>query len=366
MNDRIHSDAVVYGKLMEFLDADRDAVVATVVDVDGRSYRRPGAKLVATPDGEFGAVTTECLENEIRELAATVLDTNEPRIVTYDLTQDDDIWGLGVGCKGIVDVFIEPLDERFRPVLESREGSAQRTVATVLESTDERLSAGDRTILETGSALPQAVVRDVQRGDAENTHVVECTTESGHVSIFLDRVEPPPHLLLIGSGNDVHPIVELAAPLDVEVTVVAFRGASAYEDQFPGADHVVSTSPRSLQDDVKIDEQTYAVVMTHNIVDDRLALEALLESAAPYVGVMGPAERFQDIRHGLEDDGIRLSDDDLARVYAPIGLNLGGGDPLEIAHSVIAEVLATANGRDGGHLRDVPGPIHERVTPRDT
>jgi xanthine dehydrogenase accessory factor len=135
------------------------------------------------------------------------------------------------------------------------------------------------------------------------------------------------------------------------------------ESTFPEADAVTTGHPSSLPDSVRADERTYAVVMTHNLVDDRLALETLLrETDVPYVGLMGPCERFEEIRNELDRNGAPLTQSEFDRVSTPVGLDLGAGEPVEIGLSIVSEVLAVSNGRGGGRLRDRNGPIHTRVT----
>jgi len=121
-----------------------------------------------------------------------------------------------------------------------------------------------------------------------------------------------------------------------------------------------------VTEDVAFDRDTYVVLMTHNFVDDRIALPALLETDVEYVGLMGPTERFEELCADLAEEGRHLSAEERARVYTPVGLDLGAETPYQVAHSIVAEALAVHNGREGGHLREVPGPIHERSATEPT
>jgi xanthine dehydrogenase accessory factor len=178
--------------------------------------------------------------------------------------------------------------------------------------------------------------------------------------VFVDPIIAPPELYVFGSGNDAAPVSELAAAADFRVTVVAFRGGRADPAAFPEADRVVSASAPRVGDDLTLDEATYAVVMSHNFVDDRLAVEALLDTQVPYVGVMGPESRFERMRDAFAEAGRPLTDADLERLYAPIGLDIGGGAPYQIAMSIVSEVLTVHNERDPRHLRERASPIHGR------
>jgi len=360
-------EAEVVERLRGHLDADEPAMLATVVDVEGSAYRRPGAKMVVSPEaGGVGAITAGCLEDEVRELAAEVIEAGDARLETFDLMSDDGVWGMGVGCNGIIDILLEPVGESLRRAVEAYGAGEAATVATVLAADDDRLALGDRAYADGGfEGFPDdlAAALDAELGEGDRSRTVEVATDRGTASVFLDRITPPAELLLIGTGHDVRPVAELARTNDFRVTVVGFRGARATEERFPEADRVVSTSPRSLTDDVAVDGDTFAVVMTHNFVDDRLALDQLLRTDTPYVGLMGPTDRFEEMLEAFESEGRAVDEADLDSVYTPVGLDLGGGAPYQVAHSIVAEMLAVRNGRSGGHLRDRKGPIHARPEP---
>ena len=375
MSDRTWSvpESTVYARARELLDAGERAVLATVIDVEGNAYRRPGAKMLVTPDGDgVGSVTAGCLEDDIKRICADVLAAGEPRVETYDMMEDDeDVWGLGVGCNGIIDVLLEPLTDAYRPALDAYEAGDPLALVTVV---DGDVPAGTRAVYhpEDGFAddsdapdwLRTAVEAPIRASlDRERSEVVTVETDEGAATVFVDAFVPPPTLVVVGSGHDVGPVTELAANVDLRTHVVGYRGTTATAERFPDADAVRSTSPAQLRDVETFDENTYVVVMTHNFVDDRLTLEALLETPVPYVGLMGPRERFEELLDAMADDETAAvpTDADLDRIYTPIGLDLGSGTPYGIAHSIVAEVLAVANGRDPTHLSAREGPIHERV-----
>lgn len=362
----------VYEEIRATLDEGAPAVLATVTAVEGSAYRRPGAKMLLDPEGGgAGSITAGCLEDEVRTLATDVLDAGEPRVETWDLTGDDDVWGLGVGCNGVITVLLEPLDDTYRPVVDARLAGEPIGVATVVGSAgDAPASLGDRAHYRPGEGygdgLPDAV-RDAL-GDSTETLVADGGGETlavdladGTVEVFVEGIRPPPELVVFGSGHDVGPVVELAKLVDFRVTVVPFRGGHADSGRFPRADAVTSASPRDVADLREWHDDAYAVVMSHNFLDDRIALEELLETPVPYVGLMGPQERFAEMREALAEDGRTLTEAELDRIYTPIGLSLGGDSPYRIAYSIVAEVLAVANDRTPGHLSDRAGPIHDRV-----
>jgi xanthine dehydrogenase accessory factor len=248
------------------------------------------------------------------------------------------------------------------------------TTITAIESTDPAVAVGDRAVLDEGgeplstadrAGLPDDLVEGLESAVAElrrtgGSTTVDGPTADGSVTCFVDSLDPVPRLLLFGSQNDINPISRLGRDAGFEVVVASARGGQASSEQFPYAHEVVVSHPSDLAEHA--DEETYAVVTSHNMVDDRIALEALLTgTSVPYVGLMGPRERFEEIREALAEEGTTLTDAHLERVSTPVGLDIGGGEPVQIAISIVSEVLAVHNGRSGGRLKDVEGPVHDRV-----
>ena len=365
-------ETAVVDTIRETLVADELAVLATIVGVEGSAYRQPGAKMVVGADGDgVGSLTAGCLEDEVRTLAGEVLDAGEPRIETFDLTGDDDVWGLGVGCNGVIRMLLEPLDNSLQPALDAAAAGENCAVATVLESDHPAFDLGDRFCGREGRFIdtegwPTALIERLSEpaatlSAAGKADTIDISLEAGSVRVFLDGIAAPPELLVFGAGHDVRPVVELATLADFHVTVVGFRGATATAERFPSADRVISTSPTAVREEIDIDERTYTVVMTHNFVDDRLTLTELTQSATPYIGLMGPTDRFSEMLDAFEAEGQTFDRATLDRVYTPIGIDLGGGAPYQIATSIVSEVLAVHNDRTPQHLSEKDGPIHERL-----
>jgi len=292
-------ETTVLAAVGDALDAGREAILATVIDVEGSAYRRPGAKMVIEAGESAGSVTAGCLEDEVRSIAADVRAAGEPRVETFDLTGDDGTWGLGMGCNGIITILLEPVDESHRPVVERVTEGGDVGVATVVNGDRPRGERGYYTPEDGFSgdfpdwlcadlAEPTAALLD--RGEADTLRI---DRDEGSVEVFVDGIEAPPHLVVFGSGPDVGPVVDLAKRAEFRVTVVGFRGAQATSEAFPAADAVLASSPASVESAVDFDSDTYAVVMTHNFVDDQLVLDALLDTPVPYIGLMGPDERFE-------------------------------------------------------------------------
>lgn len=365
-------ESAVFAGAREHLDADEPGVLATIVDVKGNAYRRPGAKMLVGPDGEgVGHVTAGCLESEVTALARDVLAAGRPRVETYDLTDDDDVWGLGVGCDGIIDVLLEPLDESIRPALDAYD--AGEDVAAIAVLAGDGVDRGERWhyrpdegIVEGDEKVPDWLRESVtaparQLLDSGGSDTIAVGGPDGEATVFVDAITAPPELVILGSGHDVGPVVELATKNDVRVTVVGFRGGTDLDERFPRAERTLSTSPADLRAALDVDEDTYAVVMTHNFVDDRIAVGELVRTPTEYVGLMGPRERFEEMLDAFDGEGRSFDDEELDKVYTPVGLDLGAGSPYGIATSVVAEVLAVDAERTPRHLQAREGSIHERI-----
>ncbi|MFC7078396.1 XdhC family protein [Haloarcula halophila] len=351
---------------------DADAAVVTVAAVDGSAYRRPGAKMLVPADGEAaGAVTAGCLEEPVVDLAQEILATGQPRIEVFDLLDsDDDSWGLGLGCNGVIDLFVEPLDASVDRPLAMLDNGDPATVLTVVDGSGDT-PIGSRTVVGadgTREAVPDrepvpTTLLDAIGDTIDRVHGTGSTqtVDIGSATVLVDSLQPVSDLLLFGSQNDLPPLARLASDVGFRVTVHSPRGG-VDESTFPHADTVTTGHPTTITDSVGTDQHTYAVVMSHNLVDDRLAVETLLtETEVPYVGLMGPRERFKELRESMAEDGVKLPKSALERLSTPVGLDLGGGEPLEIALSIVAEALAVSNGCEGGRLRDRDGPIHPRI-----
>jgi len=370
-------ETAVMSAIDRSLDADDEAVLATIVDVEGNAYRRPGAKMVVSEAGAgVGSITAGCLESEVREMATEIRNAGGQRVERFDLTGDDDVWGLGLGCNGIIDLLFEPLTETYRQVVDAYRAGTDTLVVTVIDSEADAVTAADRLIAPDGD-LAAAVeasdgefpawLREALAEPAETLHAngqsdaITVERDGDTVKVFVDAITAPSELVLFGTGHDVGPVAELGRKMDYRVTVAGFRGGQTADERFPNADRVVSTSPADVDETLDLDGDTYAVVMTHNFIDDQIAVETLLDTDVPYVGLMGPDERFQEILDAFADGGREVTDADLDRIYTPIGLDLGGGTPYQIAMSILAEVEAVANGREPKHLRERKSPIHERL-----
>jgi len=336
-------------------------VLASVVHASGSTYRRIGARLLVLPGDELvGLLSGGCLEGDLLARAREVREEGGPRLVHYDATAEDDIvWGLGLGCAGVVDVLLEPVAQgRPGPLAWLAAWRRERgtgVLATALSP--ERV--GRRWALHPDGSVegdPSDEVRAALRDARSTGRSRRMATRDGELCVEVAR--PPRRLVVFGAGPDAAPVVRLAVELGFDVEVVDHRSAHARAERFPGARvHLVPTEDAVAR--VAVDRDTYALVMTHHYLIDRALLSQLLPSQSPYIGLLGPKRRAEDLLADVLGLGIDVSDEQRARLHGPAGLDVGGEGPEAIALSLLAEVVAAAEGRPGGSLRDRKGPIHD-------
>lgn len=355
-----------------------EAVLATVVRVEGSTYRRPGARMLITARGDWvGGVSGGCLEGDLARKAWWRTESG-PALVTYDSTGDDEAaWRFGLGCNGVAHVLLErfPRSDCSDPLAFVRR-CVRRGVAGVLATVFRAdpatgVAAGDRLTLSAGGQcdgdLGSRGLTDAMRRDAvdclarDQSDVVTYSLPGGEADVLLEVVRPPVRLLIFGAGFDAVSVVHAAKALGWHVTVVDRRPGFARQAAFAAADAVFATPPATACARVRLDGRTAAVVMGHNFPDDRAAVEALLPSAVRYIGVLGPRARTQTLLAEIAERGRAPSREQLARVFAPVGLDIGAETPDEIAAAVVAEIVAVFAGHPGGPLRDRDGPIHRRI-----
>ncbi|MDO7877782.1 XdhC family protein [Hymenobacter sp. ASUV-10] len=358
--------------------AGRACALATVVDVAGSAYRRPGARMLVTADGQLaGSISGGCLEGDARRRAQQCLSQGRPTIITYDSTDpDDDLqFGAALGCQGVVQILLEPLDfqqadnalELLRSWAEAAEAPA--VVATVFSMAGASAPArmGERLLLKAdgsvqgtltqASALYEQIVADAREALVVNRPATYSYPAGlGTVRVSLEILRPPVRLTIFGAGNDVQPLVHLAAGLGWRVQVIDGRPAQAQLTRFPEAEDV-RVVPLAQVAALPHDGR-FVLLMTHNYHYDLAALRWLLPQLPAYVGLLGPRKKYERLLQDLEKD----APDAAARLqpclHSPIGLNLGGETPEEIALAIVAEIQAVVAGRSAGFMRESGRPIH--------
>ncbi|MCY7376384.1 MAG: XdhC family protein [Pyrinomonadaceae bacterium] len=353
-------------KISQFNENEK-AILATVVDVVGSGYRRPGARMLIDAKGKsIGTVSGGCLEADVLERAKKVLETGTATVITYDTTADENsVFGLGMGCRGIVRILLESVTSANNFVFHAADNLKERSafaVATLIQTTQPDLPIGARLFFDDSGVVFSDFEREamsvinnsVRRAFADQTPTLE-TFEFGEV--FTEVINPPLQLLLFGAGFDALPLIRFAKNLGWRVSVIDHRAAYNNAERIPEADEIIVASAENLDENLFADENSVAVIMTHNYDRDRDILRRLLRSKCLYVGALGPKKRTEKL---LEEIGGNFTDKQLKRLHAPIGLDIGADTPEEIALAVVAEIRSVLSGRNGGFLRERRGSIYNR------
>ena len=349
------------------------AALATVVRVEGSSYRRTGARMLITDSGEWiGGISGGCLEGDALKKAKLAMAQGKPTIVTYDTTEDDPYQiGVGLGCNGIIDVLLMPLDYKNdnNAVLTLKDCINSRTLNVVLCVTSlkgifENLSLGKSFRFDNADNLakifPDSDIADDLLTEIENCLSSETSTSKiyktaqGEVKIFIEVIIPSTHLLIYGGNYDIYPMVKLAKEVGWKVSVICNR-LKVHKTLFDMADNVIDKE-KSL--DIVIDPYTVALLMAHDYETDFRNMRNLLKTNIKYIGMLGPKKRTDKMFTKLLEDGTPVSDSDLARIATPVGLDIGAATPEEIAISIIAEIKTFFSGRDGSRLTFRKGAIY--------
>lgn len=288
-------------RLLEFFDQRRDRgepmVLVTVFETEGSTYSKAGAQMLVDRDGVFrGMLSGGCLEGDLAVRAGQVLDSGKPQVATYDLGQDDDeLWGMGVGCDGLMRTVLQPLQP------------------------------------ESGYE-PFAAIAGILRGDTPQELALQVGIEDiGAIKLL---IQPPPQVLVLGAGLDAEPVVRFAAELGWRCTVVDHRPAYLQNGDFSAAVATHCQPVDELAATLDLERFDAAIVMSHHLVSDRAYLAQLAATGIRYVGLLGPRHRRERLLADLGDQASGLE----GRLHGPAGLDIGGRGPGPIALSIVAQV----------------------------
>jgi xanthine dehydrogenase accessory factor len=362
------------------------AVLATVVKVEGSAYRRPGARmLIPLFGGTVGTISGGCLESEVAKKAWWLTDGGEAVIRRYSTaTQEDDdgqdaALTFGLGCNGTVHVLLErhsaqrPLAvlELLRQVRASGQAGA---LATVIGSyRNARVRVGDRLSLhpslgDSGRLLDpelDAEIRtDLQRTLADGRSSLRNYRDArGEIEVFCEYLAPQQRLVIFGAGHDAQPLTHMAKLLDWHVTVVDGRTHFARSERFPDADAVLQVDARPPYDLHTLTDGAMVAIMSHSYSQDRHWLGSVLQGSPAYIGQLGPRDRTERLLEEIRQHTEQLPA--LEHLHYPIGLDIGGDTPESVATAILAEMTAAINQRNGGMLKHRQAAIHT-PTPRDS
>jgi len=313
----------VLSELTEWTRAGEDIALATVVETWGSSPRPLGSKMLVTRSGKMaGSVSNGCIEGAVFEEAQKVLKAGEPRVAAFGVA-DDVAFDVGLACGGHIEVFVQ----RLGPVHEQLIAMLQRNLPATLRT---NLVTGEAELIE-GAPPGSELAR--REGD-----------------VFVEPFRRPAHLIIIGAIHIAIPLHRLAKLMGYRVTIVDARAKFATRERFPEADELIVAWPDEALARLEIDNSSYVVILTHDPKFDLPALRSVLGKEAGYVGAIGSRKTNQNRFDALRAEG--FTEEQLARVHGPIGLDLGGRGAEETALGILAEITTVRFGGSGAFKRD--------------
>ena len=313
----------VLSELTEWTRAGEDIALATVVETWGSSPRPLGSKMVVTRSGKMaGSVSNGCIEGAVFEEAQKVLKSGEPKVAAFGVA-DDVAFDVGLACGGHIEVFVQ----RLGPVHEQLIAMLQRNLPATLRT---NLVTGEAELIEGAPAGSELARRE---GD-----------------VFVEPFRRPAHLIIIGAIHIAIPLHRLAKLMGYRVTIVDARAKFATRERFPEADELIVAWPDEALARLEIDNSSYVVILTHDPKFDLPALRSVLGKEAGYVGAIGSRKTNQNRFDALRAEG--FTEEQLARVHGPIGLDLGGRGAEETALGILAEITTVRFGGSGAFKRD--------------
>ncbi len=326
-------------------------MLATILRTEGSTYRKAGARALIDASGHAsGMLSGGCLEADLHERAARVLARGRPERIWYDTrASQDPIWGIGAGCEGAMDIWLqpEPAQTGF-PVMQY----LQQCLADDVMAQFATVVGGDATPTELGTQAFRGVPATSPLARCLAETLLESTRnqllwvrfEQRRLEVFVGTLGPPPRLLICGAGLDAIPVHNFAAALGWQVTVFDHRPAYANVAQFPLATRVLCARPEELAQQLDPSVFDAAVIMSHHLAADIAYLRALAARPPLYIGLLGPATRRQRL---LAEAG-GVAGDIAERIHGPAGLDIGAGTPEAIALAIVAQIQAALSGRAGG------------------
>lgn len=324
--------------------------LATNVRRDGVSLRPLGAKMAVSDSLEIaGSVTGGCIEGAVYEEAQTVIQSRYPKLVSYGVPDEDRPWEIGLSCGSRLEVFIESIhtpqwDALYPALKRSLDENQLVAVATLIEGN----GLGNKMMVWSDGKTLGSLGNPALDADAAKWSRWQMGKNESNwrpfedVSVFVDVLPPPARLIVIGAVHIAIPLVTLAKTLGFYTIVIDPREAFAATDRFPHADELITEWLPEALEKLRPDENTYIAALSHDEKLDNPALKAALASPARYVGVLGSRKNIGKRLAALREMGV--SEQQLTRLRAPIGIPLGAVDPEEIALSILAEIVAAKRG----------------------
>lgn len=358
--------------------AGKRTALATVVHVEGSSYRRPGARMLVTEDGQLtGAISGGCLEGDALKKAQLAIFQQKNKLVTYDTTDEDDIqFGVQLGCNGVVHILFEPVHataanpvQLLKEVLKERQNAVLTTLFSFQHANGPHpgtcllyLQNGQSFNNGLPAALQPALQDDVQTVLKNAASSIRTYNhENIQLTAFIAYLQPAIQLVIAGAGNDVMPLVAMADILGWQTIVADGRPTHATAQRFPQAQQVLNAKPAQVLQQLQVDAQTVFVLMTHNYNYDAEMLGLLLPLDVAYIGMLGPRKKRDRMLDELHEKGYVFEAPQLEKIFGPVGLDIGAETAEEIAMAIVSEIKAVLAGKSGKSLRQKINPIHNRT-----
>ena len=353
------------------------AALATVVRVEGSSYRRTGARMLVREDGLWtGGISGGCLERDALKQAKFAIFKSTSSLVTYDTTEDDAHQiGVGLGCNGIIDVLFTPLDylDKNNPVevlkscvLENRKTHILITV-TGLKGLWKGVEAGhvmlyrkfsDLDLFDDVNIKRRLFEKIEKQSEINRSALFQLESTGEHsLSVFIEILPPEIHLIIMGNQYDIYPLARLSKEIGWQVTLVT-NSRNVKSELLAVADRVVENDQLT---EIVVDKYTAILLMSHDYKTDKINLVQSLLTGSGYIGMLGPRTRAEKIFLELASEAKPVSDENRQHIFAPAGLDIGALSPEEIALSLTAEIRAVFSNREGGFLKLRQTTIHERT-----
>lgn len=321
----------------------RPVALATVVQTWGSAPRTAGAKMALTPDGKItGSVSGGCVEAAVVEAGIEALKTNTPLLLHFGVT-DETAWDVGLACGGSIDVFVKPLGvDSYRSQCDAWMDDLAAALVTVIRG-PEGMPGRDMLVREdgrrTGSIGGEWDGRALMLAkEALSTGTSRRVSLNESIEVFAEAILPPPTLIAVGGVHIAVALAALAKTLGYRTVIVDPRRLWGNAERFPSVDQLIQAWPEAAFKQIRLTRSTAVAMLTHDPKLDDPALKIALTGPAFYVGALGSRTTHEKRRARLLEAG--LSENELARLHAPIGLDIGAGTPEEIALAIMAEVVS--------------------------
>jgi xanthine dehydrogenase accessory factor len=297
-------------------------VMATLVHVEGHSYRKAGASMLLLPDGgKIGSLSPGCLESDLQERVKEILHTGEAEHVVYNMRPEEDaIWGEAIGCGGVLRILLEPIEGY--------------PLAWLAEACLE-VEAG-REVELVRYLIGRKIHYEIKSSRLNRSNLITSSLASEkRMALFSTTFTPRPRLFVFGADEGTVPIARVASGIGFRIAVGDWRSSFCHPQRFPDAELAIG-SPHSILSSLRIAADDYILICGHQMHKDREMLERVLPLNPAYLGVMGSKNRIRHLFEGLPDT---------SGIYAPVGIDIGAEGPEEIAISIAAQLIVVRKDR---------------------